>query len=179
MGPRRLYTYESSNGRYDHARTFRWCVEPQWSPLRKFRAAIGYCRAAANLWMYYGQGSAEMYNLLLKHFTDIVEDAICVGRRLPEDTDETVVLFLKIKKGKTFTPELAQRIKGKARSDLSQRHVIHVVDECPEIPVTANGKKVERAVKQILSGGGMHVKISASVANGHCLEWYRTWAKSH
>jgi acetoacetyl-CoA synthetase len=37
--------------------------------------------------------------------------------------------------------------------------------------------RVEAAVKQILSG--MKVKISASVANADCLEWYRGWAASH
>jgi len=37
--------------------------------------------------------------------------------------------------------------------------------------------RVEIAVKQILSG--MNVKISASVANAECLDWYREWAEKH
>ncbi|KAK3061383.1 hypothetical protein LTS18_006378, partial [Coniosporium uncinatum] len=122
-------------------------------------------------------GSAEIYNVLLQHFSEEVEDALCIGRRRETDTDETVVLFLKMAEGKRFTDELVEGIKKVVRKELSARHVPGVVDGCPEIPVTTNGKKVEGAVKQILCG--MNVKTSASVANADCLDWYRAWAKEH
>lgn len=122
-------------------------------------------------------GSAEIYNILLKHFPDQVEDALCIGRRREQDADETVVLFLKMKEGVAFGGQLVGDIKAVVRKELSARHVPGIVDECPEIPVTTNGKKVEGAVKQILCG--MNVKTSASVANAGCLEWYREWAASH
>lgn len=122
-------------------------------------------------------GSAEIYNILLKHFPDQVEDALCIGRRRATDTDETVVLFLKMKEGVAFSEKLVGEIKAVVRKELSARHVPGVVDECPEIPATVNGKKVEGAVKQILCG--MNVKTSASVANAGCLEWYREWAKAN
>lgn len=122
-------------------------------------------------------GSAEIYNLVLKHFPDAVEDSLCIGRRREQDTDETVVLFLKMKEGQEFSDKLANDIKAVVRKELSARHVPGIIDECPEIPVTANGKKVEGAVKQILSG--TNVKTSASVVNADCLDWYREWAKSH
>jgi acetoacetyl-CoA synthetase len=86
-------------------------------------------------------GSAEIYNVLLKHFPDSVEDALCIGRRRETDTDETVVLFLKMKEGVRFSGSLADDIKSIIRKELSARHVPGVVDECPEIPVTVNGKK--------------------------------------
>ena len=129
-------------------------------------------------------GSAEIYNVLLKHFPEI-EDALCIGRRRKNDTDETVVLFVKMEKEKekekekegTFTEELVARIQATIRKELSTRHVPGVVDECPAIPVTTNGKKIEVAVKQILCG--MNVKTSASVANAECLEWYRRWNEEH
>jgi len=73
--------------------------------------------------------------------------------------------------------DLVERIKACVRKGLSARHVPGIVDECPEIPVTTNGKKVEGAVKQILCG--LNVKTSASVANAECLDWYRNWAKMH
>ncbi|KAJ5247599.1 Malonamoyl-CoA synthetase vrtB [Penicillium chermesinum] len=42
-------------------------------------------------------GSAEIYNVLLKHFADEIEDSLCVGRRREGiDSDETVVLFVKL-----------------------------------------------------------------------------------
>lgn len=122
-------------------------------------------------------GSAEIYNILLKHFPDKVEDALCIGRRRETDADETVVLFLKMKEGQGFDDQLADAIKAVVRKELSARHVPGIIDECPEIPVTSNGKKVEGAVKQILCG--MNVKTSASVVNAGCLDWYRQWAKDH
>ncbi|OJD30605.1 acetoacetate-ligase [Diplodia corticola] len=122
-------------------------------------------------------GSAEIYNVLLAHFPDEVADALCIGRRREEDADETVVLFVKMAEGKTFGPELVEGIKKVVRKELSARHVPGVVDECPEIPVTTNGKKVEGAVKQILCG--LNVKTSASVANAECLDFYRKWAQTH
>ncbi|KAI9788074.1 MAG: hypothetical protein M1835_002481 [Candelina submexicana] len=122
-------------------------------------------------------GSAEIYNLLLKHFPEEIVDALCVGRRRESDSDETVVLFVKMVEGKRFSEPLARRIKAVVRTDLSARHVPGIIDECLEIPVTTNGKKVEIAVKQILCG--MNVKTSASVANAECLDWYRQWAKDN
>lgn len=55
--------------------------------------------------------------------------------------DETVVLFMKMVEGQKFDEGLAKRIKGVVREKLSARHVPAIVDECPEIPVTVNGKK--------------------------------------
>jgi acetoacetyl-CoA synthetase len=123
-------------------------------------------------------GSAEIYNVLLKHFADEVEDSLCVGRRREGiDSDETVVLFVKPNKGVVMSADLAARIQATIRKELSARHVPAVVDACPEIPVTSNGKKVEAAVKQILCG--LNIKIGASVANAACLDWYRRWALEH
>ncbi|KAF2873769.1 hypothetical protein BDV95DRAFT_567721 [Massariosphaeria phaeospora] len=122
-------------------------------------------------------GSAEIYNVILEHFANQVSDALCIGKRREEDTDETVCLFLKMEEGQKFSSELADAIKVAIRKALSARHVPGIVDECPEVPITTNGKKVEGAVKQILCG--MNVKTSASVANAECLDWYREWAKAH
>ncbi|KAL4791720.1 hypothetical protein BDV19DRAFT_369916 [Aspergillus venezuelensis] len=124
-------------------------------------------------------GSAEIYNILLKHFADEIEDSLCVGRRRDGiDTDETVVLFVKLaSQAESIPADLAARIQATIRKELSPRHVPGIVDVCPEIPVTSNGKKVENSVKQILCG--LNIKIGASVANASCLDWYRTWAAQH
>ena len=139
-------------------------------------------------------GSSEIYNVLLEHFPSI-EDAICVGRRRANDIDEVVVLFIKMAKGADFSQELVGHVKSVVRKELSARHVPGLIDACPEIPVTINGKKyvshsmirfslpglmvsrVEIAVKQILCG--TNVKTSASVANADCLDWYRRWNEAH
>ncbi|PGH06765.1 acetoacetate-CoA ligase [Blastomyces parvus] len=175
-------------------------------------------------------GSAEIYNVILKHFANEVEDSLCIGRRRNGiENDETVVLFVKLAGSTspattTTTPTtsaststspstsvsassstvsipnnesiqdipttnnnsnnkappllmpaaLASRIQATIRKELSARHVPAIIDACPEIPVTTNGKKVENAVKQILCG--LNIKTGASVANAKCLEWYRRWA---
>lgn len=86
-------------------------------------------------------GSAEIYNALLRHFGGRVSDAICVGRRRDTDTDETVVLFLKMEEGQLCDEKLKKEIRSVIRKELSARHVPGVIDECFEIPVTGNGKK--------------------------------------
>jgi acetoacetyl-CoA synthetase len=86
-------------------------------------------------------GSAEIYNILLKNFPNDVADALCIGRRRETDDDETVVLFLKMEDKKRFSKKLADDIKAVIRKELSPRHVPGIIDECPEIPITSNGKK--------------------------------------
>ena len=122
-------------------------------------------------------GSAEIYNVLLHHFPAQISDALCIGRKQPADLDEVVVLFLKMSPDTPFTADLVEQIKKTIRNELSARHVPSVVDECPDIPVTVNGKKIENAVKQIISGS--KVKTSASVANPECLEFFQKWAETH
>lgn len=85
-------------------------------------------------------GSSEIYNVLLKHFSEI-DDALCVGRRRESDADEIVVLFVKMSPGQIFSETLGTKIQKVVRMELSARHVPTIVDECPEIPVTVNGKK--------------------------------------
>ena len=85
-------------------------------------------------------GSSEIYNVLLNHFPEI-EDALCLGRRRENDTDETVVLFVKMPAGKPYSQDLALKIQKVIRSELTARHVPAIIDECPEIPTTTNGKK--------------------------------------
>ncbi|KIE01590.1 acetoacetyl-CoA synthase, partial [Metarhizium majus ARSEF 297] len=123
-------------------------------------------------------GSAEIYNILTRFFAAEVEDAVCVGRRRETDRDETVCLFVVMVPGKPFSQDLKTQIMAKIRSELSPRHVPAVVEECGAgIPKTGNGKKIEVAVKQILSG--LNIKTNASVANPEALEWFKEWAKKN
>lgn len=130
-------------------------------------------------------GSAEIYNILTRFFAATVADAVCVGRRRPvngvdDAADETVCLFVVMQPGAAFVRgETDAAIRAVIREQLSPRHVPAVVEECgPEgTPKTANGKKIEVAVKQILSD--MPVRTNASVANPGALDWFRTWAAQH
>ncbi|VBB86661.1 Putative acetoacetyl-coenzyme A synthetase [Podospora comata] len=121
-------------------------------------------------------GSAEIYNVLTRHFGGEVEDAVCVGRRRERDRDETVCLFVVMKEGKGFDEGVRRRIGEVVRRELSARHVPGVIEEAGGgVPKTGNGKKIEVAVKQILSG--MQVRTNASVANPEALEWFKGWAR--
>ncbi|CAK7227959.1 hypothetical protein SBRCBS47491_006742 [Sporothrix bragantina] len=122
-------------------------------------------------------GSAEIYNIVTRFFASEVEDSLCVGRRRATDTDETVCLFIIPTASGASFDDLRTRIKTTIRKELSPRHVPGIVEECSGIPRTSNGKKIEVAVKQILSG--MQVKTNASVANPETLDWFRAWASSH
>ena len=71
-------------------------------------------------------GSSEIYNVLLEHFPTI-EDAICVGRRRVHDTDEVVVLFVKMDPGRqilarTRPRDQECRAKRAQRSACSWNH---------------------------------------------------------
>ncbi|KIW30854.1 acetoacetate-CoA ligase [Cladophialophora immunda] len=117
-------------------------------------------------------GSGEIYAIVeVKPFTDYISNTLCVGRRRPGDPDEQVFLFLVMKPGVEFTEQLRSEIKTKIRNALSPRHVPKFVLAVPDIPITINGKKIEIAVKDILSG--KEVKPSATVQNPEVLAWFK------
>ncbi|KAL9075824.1 MAG: hypothetical protein Q9157_003880 [Trypethelium eluteriae] len=100
-----------------------------------------------------------------------VAETLCVGRRRPEDKDEAVFLFVRMQEGKRFTTELKNELKEAIAKGLSRRHVPRFMEEVKEIPYTVNGKKVEIAVKNLISG--RDVKVSSTVANPKSLEGFR------
>jgi acetoacetyl-CoA synthetase len=129
-------------------------------------------------------GSGEIYAVVeAPPFMEVVSQALCVGRRRPQDRDESVFLFLVLREGVThgangttttttiLPPALSARIKTAIRTALSPRHVPQFIFAVPEIPVTINGKKVEAAVKQTLSG--KDVVASNTVLNPSAIEYFR------
>jgi len=116
-------------------------------------------------------GSAEIYSIVESpHFNNVLSDTLCVGRKRPFDRDETVFLFVKMRSGHELTDVLRREIEIAIRTSLSPRHVPGFIIPVDEIPVTINGKKVEIAVKKIISGG--EVKVSSTVSNPECLKHY-------
>jgi acetoacetyl-CoA synthetase len=116
-------------------------------------------------------GSGEIYAIVeTAPFTDEISDTLCVGRRRPRDRDEEVFLFVVMKPGKTLTRNLIMSVKKAIGKALSPRHVPRFILEVPEIPVTINGKKVEAAVKQTISG--KDVKPSNTVTNPDSIGYF-------
>jgi acetoacetyl-CoA synthetase len=118
-------------------------------------------------------GSSEIYNIVEGPlFNTLVSDTLCVSRRRPHDKDETVFLFIIMTPGHEaeFTDAFVERVKAAIREGLSPRHVPKFVERVNEIPYTVNGKKVEIAIKKVISG--QEVKLSSTVRNPACLKEY-------
>lgn len=117
-------------------------------------------------------GSGEIYAVIERQpFTDYFNNCLCVGRRRPTDTDEQVFLFLVMKPGIPLTQAFRNKVETAIRNELSPRHVPKFVLAVPDIPTTINGKRVEIAVKQMISG--KDVKLSATVQNPEAIEFFR------
>ncbi|PPQ70292.1 hypothetical protein CVT25_014614 [Psilocybe cyanescens] len=114
-------------------------------------------------------GSGEIYTVM-EQFSTFIDDSLCIGQRRQHDKDERVLLFLKMRSGFKFTLELETAIKKAIRKGLSARHVPAYVFEVSDIPYTVNGKKIEIAVKQIVSGSNL--QPSGTVANPESLQLY-------
>ena len=81
-------------------------------------------------------GSAEIYNVLDKHFAEQIQDSICVGQRRPQDTDEAVMLFVLMRGQSKLTRGLEKEVRTAIRKELSPRHVPKYIFQTPEIPVS-------------------------------------------
>merc|ERR1719510_2731193 len=114
-------------------------------------------------------GSAEIYNIV-EQFPE-VKDSVCVGQR-NDSGEERVVLFLQAVEGagEPLDESLICRLRSAIRSQLSVRHLPALILPITEIPYTVNGKKVEVAIKKILSG--LEVKNKGALANPSCLDLY-------
>lgn len=76
-----------------------------------------------------------------------------------------------MKPGIPLTQAFRNKVETAIRNELSPRHVPKFVLAVPDIPTTINGKRVEIAVKQMISG--KDVKLSATVQNPEAIEFFR------
>ncbi|UZJ56690.1 hypothetical protein CBS101457_006010 [Exobasidium rhododendri] len=121
-------------------------------------------------------GSAEIYSVVESGKFTSVLDSVVVGQRRPgKDEDETVLLFVKCKAGSTLGDEEKKAIGTAIREAHSARHVPKYIFQVQDIPITANGKKTELAVKAIVSGNTAF-KASTATANPEALDEYRQYA---
>ncbi|KAJ1674880.1 hypothetical protein EV182_002377 [Spiromyces aspiralis] len=93
-------------------------------------------------------GSSELYNVVDSSCPE-VEDSLVVGQQL--GADERVLMFVKMAPGRSFGSAIVDQIKQAIRSQLSPRHVPACIFPIDDIPYTVNGKKVEVAVKTLIS----------------------------
>ncbi|KIW77605.1 hypothetical protein Z517_10051 [Fonsecaea pedrosoi CBS 271.37] len=117
-------------------------------------------------------GSAEIYQAI-KKFTEF-EETICIGQRRPQDNDKAVILFVKMKGSQHLTKALIVSVRSAISTSLSPRHVPKFIFDVPEIPYTINGKKIELAVKQIVSS--QVITPSGAVMNPESLKFFQRFA---
>lgn len=84
------------------------------------------------------------------------------------------MLFVKMRDSKTLTQPLIAAVRSAIASSLSPRHVPKYIFQAPEIPYTTNGKKIELAVKQIVSGA--KITPSGAVMNPESLPYFERFA---
>jgi acetoacetyl-CoA synthetase len=104
-----------------------------------------------------------------------IADAICVGQRRKADTDERVLLFVKLNPGSVLDASFVAHISSAIENKFSRRYVPRHIFEVDDIPYTLNGKKCELNVKQIVSG--LKGSVSGTVANPECLGLYEKYAR--
>jgi len=93
-------------------------------------------------------GTAEIYRVV--EALEEVEDSLVIGQRW--ESDERVILFVKLRDGVKLTDDLVNKIKIAIRTSCSPRHVPAKVIAIADIPYTINMKKVEIAVRKIIHG---------------------------
>jgi len=107
-------------------------------------------------------GTAEIYRIV-EQFPWII-DSIVVGR--PKEGDIEVCLFV-VLEGELSDSRIND-IKKRLRSEASPRHVPCLIHAVPDIPRTLSGKRVEKAVLNILMGE--EVSNQDALANPQSLE---------
>ena len=112
-------------------------------------------------------GTSEIYRVV--EILPEIEDSLVIGQEW--NGDERVILFIKLNDKYKLDEKLIAKIKNTIKSNCSPRHVPSKILETPDIPYTINGKKVEIAVKKIISG--KEVSNRDALANPNSLDYYK------
>lgn len=95
-------------------------------------------------------GSAEIYTAM--DSLPEIKNSIAVGWVPPQQSDESIILFVALKDELKLNDELTKKIKNAIRTICSPRHVPAFIFQVSGIPMTRSGKIVELTVKAILAG---------------------------
>jgi acetoacetyl-CoA synthetase len=112
-------------------------------------------------------GTAEIYRQV--ETVPEVLDSVVVGQEW--EGDVRVILFVKLTPNTQLDDALVQKIRSVIRNNASPRHVPAKIIRVADIPYTANGKKVELAVRNLIHGKA--VANREALANPEALELYQ------
>ncbi len=112
-------------------------------------------------------GTAEIYRQVEQ--MDEVVDSLVVGKKV--SGDEEIILFVVLENDYVLDDGLIKKIQKKIKDTTSPRHIPKRIFQVQDIPYTISGKKVEIAIKNILSGEAV-TNIQA-LKNPESLEAFR------
>ena len=112
-------------------------------------------------------GTSELYGPV-ERMSEII-DSIVVAQ--PWDGDVRIVLFVVLRDGLKLDYNLVSKIKDTIRHDNTPRHVPSIILDIPEVPRTISGKKVEKAVLQVIKKE--FVVNTDSLANPDSLHYFK------
>jgi acetoacetyl-CoA synthetase len=116
-------------------------------------------------------GPSEIYRVV--DALDEVKDSLVIGYPAGGG-DMDLWLFVVPAEGSVFNDAMCETIRKNLRDKASARHVPRRILQVSEIPYTLNGKKVEKAVLQLVTG--KPVKNQGSLLNPDCLDEYAQFA---
>jgi acetoacetyl-CoA synthetase len=111
-------------------------------------------------------GTAEIYRQVEQ--LEEIEEALCIGQDW--DNDVRVVLFVRLRGGRTLDDALRERIRKQIRANATPRHVPAKIIEVADIPRTISGKITELAVRDVVHG--RPVKNKDALANPDALKLF-------
>jgi acetoacetyl-CoA synthetase len=112
-------------------------------------------------------GTAEIYRQVEQ--VEEVLESIAIGQDW--EGDVRVVLFVKLRPGKTLDADLEKRIRDQIRRNTTPRHVPGRIVQIADIPRTKSGKITELAVRDVVHGRA--VRNKEALANPEALDLYR------
>jgi acetoacetyl-CoA synthetase len=112
-------------------------------------------------------GTAEIYRQV-EQLPEVVESLV-VGQDW--EGDVRVVLFVRLREGRTLDQALAGRIRQRIREHASPHHVPRKILQVADLPRTRSGKITELAVRDVIHGRPV-VNLDA-MANPQALDLFR------
>ncbi|HEV3214700.1 MAG TPA: acetoacetate--CoA ligase [Vicinamibacterales bacterium] len=112
-------------------------------------------------------GTAELYQQV-EQIPEVLE-SLAVGQRW--ESDERVILFVRLAPDVALDDLLRRRIRARIRTHLSPRHVPAHILQVADLPRTRSGKIVELAVRRVIHGEP--ILNREALANPEALDFFR------
>jgi len=81
-----------------------------------------------------------------------ITDSLCVAQRNTDNSEERVILFLKMANGYSLDDQLIKKVRTEIRQLLSARHVPAIIMETADIPVSRSA--LYPAINMIITNPG-------------------------